>query len=264
MQRPDITNQDYLLNEEYKDASKFKTCLGIAQSLGVQPVDWYQWIFDLIRRAPRCRVLELGCGPGNLWQSNLKRIPADWEITLSDFSPGMLKDAQDNLSQSGRRFTFQVIDAQAIPFGAASFDRVIANCMLYHVPDRSRALSEIRRVLKPGGYLYAATFSQAGFSALKKLTDSVGIPTWLDKMGFSRENGAEQLAGWFSQIELHHLENSLVVKEADPLVALLRALPIGAEYNETKLQHLRNVIQQELAQRGEIRFNIELALFEAS
>jgi ubiquinone/menaquinone biosynthesis C-methylase UbiE len=264
MQRPDITNQDYLLNEAYKDSSKFKTCLDIVRSLGVQPVDWYHWIFDLIRKAPRCRVLELGCGPGNLWQSNLKRIPPDWEITLSDFSPGMLKDAQDNLSQSGRHFTFQVIDAQAIPFEAASFDRVIANCMLYHVPDRSRALSEIRRVLKPGGYFYAATFSHAGFSVLNKLMDSAGIPTLFHEMGFSRENGAEQLASWFSQIELHRLENSVVVKEADQLVALLFALPTGAQYNETKLQHLRNVIQQQLAQRGEVRFTLELALFEAS
>ena len=264
MQPTDMTNQNYLLNEQYKDASKFKTCLGIIQSLKEQEVDWYQWIFDLINKAPGCRVLELGCGPGYLWQSNLQRIPPDWEITLSDFSAGMLKDAQETLGQSGRNFTFQVIDAQAIPFETAHFDRVIANCMLYHVPDRVRALSEIRRVLKPGGYLYAATFSNAGFSALKRLTDSAGIPFWSGELEFSLENGAEQLAHWFSHIELHRLENPLVVKEAEPLVALLRAVPAGAEYNETKLQHLRTLIQHELAQRGEIHIDMEIALFEAS
>ena len=264
MQEQDMTNQGYLLNKQYKDSFTFKTFLDIVRSMGAQPVEWNRWIFDLIRKASHCRVLELGCGPGSLWLSNLERIPPDWEITLSDFSPGMLKDAQANLSQSGRHFTFQVIDAQAIPFHDASFDRVLANFMLYHVPDRSRALSEIRRVLKPGGYFYAATFSQAGFSPLNKLMARTGISSGLGEIGFSLENGAEQLARWFPLVELYRRENSLVVKDADPLVAMLRAIPIGVQYDETKLQHLRDVIQQELAQRSEIRFNVEIGLFEAS
>lgn len=264
MNKTDMTNQEYLLHEQYNNASKFKACLGIMQSLGAQPVDWYQWIFGLLDKTPGCRVLELGCGPGYLWQSNLQHIPGDWEITLSDFSAGMLTDAQDNLRQSGRRFTFQVIDAQAIPFEAAHFDRVIANCMLYHVPDRARALSEIRRVLKPGGSLYAATFSEVGFSALQRLADSAGIPIWGDEIGFSLENGAKQLARWFSQIKLHRLENPLVVKEAEQLIALLRAVPAGAEYTEMKIHQLRMLIEHELAQRGEIRVDMEIALFEAS
>ncbi len=78
-------------------------------------------------------------------------------IALSDFSPGMIEEAQHNLADAGRPFAFERIDAQAIPFADASFDMVIANHMLYHVPDRPQALAEIRRVLRPGGRLYAAT-----------------------------------------------------------------------------------------------------------
>src|SRR5579883_1992180 len=136
MNKDAITNQRYLLSEQYKDSSHFNARLRIIQSLSEKPLGWYPWIFSHIKKAPRCRVLELGCGPAYLWQENMERIPPDWEITLSDFSPGMLQDAQNNLGESKRRFTFQVIDAQAIPFETASFDRVIANMMLYHVPDR--------------------------------------------------------------------------------------------------------------------------------
>ena len=39
-------------------------------------------------------ILELGCGPAFFWRSNLEHIPDDWEIVLSDFSPGMLQKAQ--------------------------------------------------------------------------------------------------------------------------------------------------------------------------
>ena len=94
------------------------------------------------------RILELGCGSGLLWKSSIDRIPAGWKITLSDLSPGMLDAAWRNLVVTGRTFQFKEIDAQSIPFEDETFDAVIANHMLYHVPDRGKALAEIKRVLK--------------------------------------------------------------------------------------------------------------------
>ena len=44
-----------------------------------------------------------------------------------------------------------------LPFEADTFDAVVANHMLYHVPDRAQALAEMQRVLKPGGQVYLAT-----------------------------------------------------------------------------------------------------------
>jgi ubiquinone/menaquinone biosynthesis C-methylase UbiE len=264
MNKFDAVNQHYLLNEQYKDASNLNTRLGIIQRLSAEPVDWYQWIFSFIKPAPRCRVLELGCGPGNLWRRNLERIPPDWEITLSDFSPGMLKDAQANLSQSGRKFAFQVIDAQSIPFENAHFDRLIANLMLYHVPDRPRTFAEISRVLKPDGFFYAATVSDAAFAELEKWMGRVGMASWSDALGFSIENGMEQLTRWFSHVELHHLKHELVVTEADSLVEVIRSGTPKGEYDEATFQRLRDLIEYELAQHGPIHMNMEIGLFEAT
>jgi len=52
-----------------------------------------QWVFDQFNLAAKSRILEVGCGPGLLWLQNVARIPEGWDITLSDFSPGMLDEA---------------------------------------------------------------------------------------------------------------------------------------------------------------------------
>src|SRR5262249_53703644 len=149
---------------------------------------------DQFKIAPQSRILELGCGPGPLWLQNIQRIPASWAITLSDFSPGMLDEARRNLAASGRPFSCEVIDAQSIPFADASFDAVIANHMLFYVPDRPKALAEIRRVLRPGGYFYASTVGESHLremGALMRRFDSqsvFGIERFDES--FSLENGA--------------------------------------------------------------------------
>jgi ubiquinone/menaquinone biosynthesis C-methylase UbiE len=68
----------------------------------------------------------------------------------SDFSAGMLQQAQLNLQGVEGKFNFEIIDAQQIPWVNESCEVAIANHMLYHLSDRARALSEIRRILKPG------------------------------------------------------------------------------------------------------------------
>ena len=69
------------------------------------------------------------------------------KLVLSDFSAGMVKVSKENCRHHDN-VEYQVIDIQDIPFGDETFDIVIANMMLYHVPDLHRALTEVRRVLK--------------------------------------------------------------------------------------------------------------------
>lgn len=149
----DLSSQQYLLNEQYKDASNLNARIQLHQRFGTSKVDWHRWVFEQFALAAGSRILELGSGPGHLWQKNLDRIPPHCQITLSDFSEGMLQEAKNNLAQSASRFSFQVIDAQSIPFGDASFDVVIANHMLYHVPDRARLLRNPARLATTGTLL---------------------------------------------------------------------------------------------------------------
>lgn len=79
----------------------------------------------------------------------------------------MLQAARQQLGE--KRFVYAVADAQALPFADATFDAVIANHMLYHIPDLPRALAEIRRVLKPAGRFYASTIGREHMHELDEL-----------------------------------------------------------------------------------------------
>ena len=144
------SNPDYL-HKQYGDLSNLDARVALHARFSTSPIDWQRWVFDQLALPADARVLELGSGPGWLWRGNVERIPAGWTVTLSDFSPGMVETARAALADSKPALRFEQIDAQAIPFEDATLDAVIANHMLYHVPDRAAALAEIRRVLVPGG-----------------------------------------------------------------------------------------------------------------
>ncbi len=259
-----MTDQQYLLNEEYRDASNLHARLHFFERFSTNTLDQYRWIFDHFRQeGSRQRVLELGCGPGSLWQKNLDRIPADWTITLSDFSPGMLQDAQRTLGNRSRSFSYQIIDAQAIPFEASHFDIVIANNMLYHVPDRQRALSEIHRILKPEGHFYTSTIGETSLSEINRLMKQYSIAPWAKTLGFSLENGAEQLAAWFAHVDLDRLENVLMVTEAEPLLQMISSGIAPSNSDEGKILYMRKEIEQQLLEHGAIRLALQVGLFVA-
>jgi ubiquinone/menaquinone biosynthesis C-methylase UbiE len=265
---PQPTDQTYLLNDQYRNAANLYARIRLHKRFSLNKYSWSRWIFDQITAAPESNILELGCGPGILWLQNLDRLPEQWHITLSDFSPGMLQEAQQRLRDAGRSFAFRVIDAQSIPFAEASFDVVIANHMLYHVPELARALAEISRVLKPGGRLYASTIGETHLREIDKLIQQVVPDTgwWGNKVNtsFTLEKGREVLSPYFSQIALKRYEDVLVVTEAEPLIAYVLSGTAKAVLVGDKLNAFSNFVEQELATQGAIRITKDSGLFEAS
>jgi ubiquinone/menaquinone biosynthesis C-methylase UbiE len=188
---------------------------------------WQQWAFDHLTQLNTARVLELGCGPGGLWTANRESLSAGWEVVLTDFSSGMASTAKQILGDAAGPFTFAVADAQTIPTRTDAFDGVIANHMLYHVPDRGRALAEMRRILTPGGRIFATT---VGEFHMKELWDLVApfVPdiharTRKVSQGFTLENGGEQLASVFTDVVRYDYEDALEVTEARPIIDYIRS-----------------------------------------
>jgi len=262
-----MTDQTYLATEQYKDASNLDARAGLHERFSVNPYRWHRWVFDQFDLGPalRSRILEVGCGPTYLWRENAERVPAGWEIILTDFSPGMARQAREHLRDARPPFRFGVADAQELPFPDAQFDAVVANHMLYHVPDRAKALAEIRRVLKPGGRFYAATNGRGHLRELKELAarfaPDAGLLTSLPPDFFCLEDGQDELAGWFSQVAVHRYEDALVVTEAGPLVAYIQSSITAARSGLDDA--LAAFVEREIADRGAIRITKDPGLFVA-
>ena len=272
---PKFIDQTYLKTDQYRDASNLNVRIEIHRRFSVNLRGWFPWVWDILEKLPqRARVLELGCGAGSLWTACPERIPAGWVLTLSDLSEGMLKSAWQNLIVIGRGIKFEQIDAQSIPYPDETFDIVIANHMLYHVPDRPKAIAEIRRVLrspdpvsgKSGGHLIATTVSE---NHLKEMNDwfrrvKADMDFSAGTNPFTLENGRKELQPFFGQVEIHRYEDSLAITEIPPLMAYLKSSISFGDAPEPALAQLEQELQNELQSKGAIYVAKDSGLFLAA
>lgn len=261
-----FTDQNYLKTEQYKDSSNLDARVAIHQRFSTNAQGWMNWVFDQILKLPaEAKILELGCGPGYLWKENAHRIPAGWRITLSDLSSGMLDAAWRNLVVTGRAFQFKEIDAQSIPFDDETFDAVIANHMLYHVPDQAKAISEIKRVLQPGGHLFATTIGEHHMEQMMDWYERISGGTYAGRMSqsFTLENGAGQLEEFFDHVTLSRYQDNLQITEIELILAYLRSVVALNEMNEVELEKLQAELEAELKEKGQIFVRKDSGLFEA-
>ena len=257
-----MSPDDAALREQYRTADKLRARMALHQDFSLNPEDFHRWLFERLEAPAGARVLELGCGDGSLWRKNAERVPPGWRVTLVDRSRGMLEAAREVLERFPAEVTFHRADAQDLPLQDASFDLVMANHMLYHVPDVARALAEVRRVLAPGGRFYAAT---NGVTHMQELHDVVAeqLPGGSEPPsveGFSLENGGAQLRRVFRSVELHTYPDALEVGAVEPLLVYI--LSLGRAAPGAK-EGLRAALERRLAQ-GPMRITKATGLFVAS
>ena len=253
------------VSRQYRDSTNLRARASLHSRFSTNEVDWVRWVFERLDLQPGSRVLELGCGTGQLWRRNLQDLPPGCEVVLSDLSPGMAAEARDRLAAE-RRFTVCVCDAQLLPFPEASFDLVVANHMLYHVPDRWRALGGIRRVLKMGGRLMAATNGRGHMRQLFEMLDRVSYGTKSSpapaEKSFSLQNGAPQLREWFADVSVTPRDDSLEVTEAGPVVAYALSTD-RCDLSGGRASRLAELVEQEIVRNGRFLITKETGLFEA-
>jgi ubiquinone/menaquinone biosynthesis C-methylase UbiE len=221
-----IADQTYLKDKQYKCPGNLEARINLHRRFRVNTYPWQRWVFDQIELTERMRVLELGCGTAELWRRNQDRIPSNLFPILGDLSIGMVSKAHKNISRDGN-FRFLCLDAQKIPLETAGFDVVIANHMLYHVPDIRGALSEIWNILKPGGRLYAATNGIGHMIELHKLIRKYNFDLNSDNFGiarFSLESAPEIVGSVLSRVEIRRYIDHLEVTEVDPLIDYIMSM----------------------------------------
>lgn len=283
---PAINDPDYLRDKQYRDASNLNARIALHQRFSTNTGNLHRWIFDHLLAAlgPNARILEVGCGPADLWRANLDRLPAGWRVTLTDFSPGMVEAAQSALAGHDDQFSIQQADAQALPFADGAFDAGVANYMLYHVPNRPRAIAELTRVLDSGGRLFTATNGERHMRELDDLllphvralqaalaasgtpnaTATLNAITTNDVHGFTLENGAAQLGQPFAGVTLDLWDDALVVTEVAPLMAYIRSLGAGMAIPDDLMAGVQRDVEGRIARDGAIRIGKSTGMFTAT
>ena len=211
-----IADKDVVKNQ-YATSTRLETRINIHQKYSRNKYPFGKWVAGHYDLRPGELVLEVGCGTGSMWQG--VTLPERCHVTLTDLSAGMLEAARQNTSHLNADYA--ICDAMALPYDDHTFDAVIANMMLYHVPDISQALGEIHRVLKPSGRFYAATFGEHG--AVEAVLDMLQLPCHVNHR-FTLQNGAAQLSAYFKDLSVSCRDDALDVTHLPDLVDYLRSM----------------------------------------
>lgn len=102
------------------------------------------------------RVLEAGCGTGVFLAALAAGVGATGEVVGVDLSPDFVRTARERGATLSAKVTIEQADVCHLPFPDQSFDAAHCERLLMHLPDPTAALTEMRRVLKPGGAVVAA------------------------------------------------------------------------------------------------------------
>ena len=224
---------------QYQNASNISARINLHALYSRNRQGWFPWIFDHCNFYDGMKVLEIGCGEGSFWSQNSTKLPANMNVTLSDISAGMLRDARRTLGKHAGIYHYQVFDCANIPYKNDTFDLILANHVLFYCEDIPKVCAEIRRTLKPNGLFLCSAYGSEHMKEINKLVSDFDdrIVLSAEKLyeRFGKENGMEILSPFFSSIQWQAYEDSLEVPAAEPLISYV--LSCHGNQNQYILDH---------------------------
>ena len=152
-------------------------------------------VFTHIDLPPESRFLDAGCGSGF---NSIRLAKRGFKVTGIDFSPIVLKNVRENVRRLRLKNTVSIKegDLLSLPFDDDSFDGALLYGVLMHIPEIEKAVSEITRVVKPGGYIVVSEINLHSLEAsvlriLKRLLKPgrlakrtpAGLENWVQAAG---------------------------------------------------------------------------------
>ena len=238
-------NDGTAVRKQYNTPDRLNTRISIHDRYSTNRQGFRNWIASHYQIRDGMSVLELGCGTGEMWADRSGVISRCGRFVLSDLSEGMLHNAKETL-QGQTGIEYRVIDIQDIPFADHEFDAVIANMMLYHVPDLQKGLREVKRVLKPDGTFYCATYGGNGMMEyICSLFADYHIQNHVND-NFTLQNGEEKLRPFFSDIVRLLYEDSLEVTDAEDMADYIFSLAGMTDLRKIPREEVRSVLERNM------------------
>ncbi len=248
------------VQEQYSNSTNLNTRISIHEKYSVNQLGFGNWLYQQYEIKDNMRILELGCGTGDLWMSRMEHLNPGVSLILSDFSEGMVAVVRNKFA-SFPQVSFEQINIEEIPYEAESFDMIIANMMLYHVPDLRKGLQEVSRVLKKGGCFYCATFGENGIQHyLTRTLGRYGIH--IDINGsFTLQNGAEILERHFEAVDRRDYIDALEVTETEDLLDYLYSMASIGNLGDVTRDELYHCFEESKDEKGIIHIPKEYGMF---
>jgi ubiquinone/menaquinone biosynthesis C-methylase UbiE len=259
-----VMNRSIDVRRQYSDDKNLATRIKLHAKHSTNRQGFVPWLFERYRFSRDDSILELGCGNGGQWEGRIENLPIGCRLVLSDYSEGMVGIAEERFAGKSHTISFRQIDIQSIPFEDEAFNTVIANHMLYHVPDLDKALSEVRRVLKAGGSFYAATNGNGGmrpylYDVLKKFdTDT---KAFTQELPFSLQNGGDILARHFNSVESVSYMDSLSITDTRDLIDWIKSVISITGFAEENFSGLYDYFEAIRIKEGAINIPKDTGLF---
>ena len=121
-------------------------------------------LVDLLRLRQGCSFLDVGCGTGNFTRDAASMVVPGGHVTGCDLSEAMLGVANTRAAEAGLEIDYHLGDATALPFADASFDAARSERLLQYLDEPTKAVAEMARVTKPGGWIAATEVDWDGIS----------------------------------------------------------------------------------------------------
>ena len=288
-----MRNKVQVRDNLYGDPAKLGARVNLQRRFSVNPVPVTEWELGLVDLSSVQRALDAGCGTGVFLLPLARRlVPQGATVIGLDLAEGTLGQARARVQAEGLPVDCIVGDVEALPFDDDSFDLVLANYMLYHVPDLNQAIAELRRVLSPEGTLLAATNGPDHMLELRQMEEQAFVDAGVSPIraaeimqhgratresSFWLENGAGWLSRHFSSVRLERYSSELQVTEVDPLVAYVASMwsvdeivdSEGAtDHNRAALRtrildRLRVISHERISANGFVRITTETGAFIA-
>ncbi len=228
---------------QYKTADNLTARISLHENYSVNKQGFVNWLFSLYRIPPNSAILELGCGSGNMWKNKLDLLNNGSRLLLTDISEGMVAAAMKTLGEN-KNLSFERADIENLPYKSGSFDIVIANMMLYHVPDLDKGLNEVSRVLSDKGSFYCATFGENGIMPhISVLLKEYGAKDGTNK-NFTLQNGYDILKKHFTEVKRFDYEDRLEVTDIEDVIYYTSSLESMSSVLEIDRKIIKNVLEK--------------------
>lgn len=224
--------------------------------------DFIAWVLAQADVQPGQRIADLGCGPGAYFPQ-LASVGAN--IVGVDMSPAMLADAAERAKNANADVELLQANTEWLPLASNLCDRVMANHVLYHVPDQVAALREIRRIVNTGGRVVLATNAADASRVIEDIHDEVAI-----ELGYEPGRGVDErfnldhlslVRGVFPTAQVVLREDAFVFPNSEAalryyasgMIDRVEPLPTDGSHHARFLPLVKERLDVIVAEKGELR-----------